>query len=189
MQARRGTERARRSTAWGLAVAAAATLAVAGCAGGSPAQDGASPDATDPPTNGGTSATDGIDPAALEPLTALGPCEIEPNAIDDPPAEGLVLPPGAVLTEQAEDGPLTTTRGYVPMTPVQVRDWYQRHEELEVVQIEDEVREAEALLDSGDRRLFVKAQAVCELGSVFLAVVAPQADEDQLPAPAGSVGG
>lgn len=185
MQARRAIERARRSTAWGLAVAAAAALALSGCAGDPPAEDGAPPDAAETATNGGTSATDEIDPAALEPLTALGPCEIEPNEIDDPPAEGLVLPPGAVLTEQAEDGPLTTTRGYVPMTPVQVRDWYQRNDELEIVQIEDEVREAEALLDSGDRRLFVKAQAVCELGSVFLAVVAPQAAEGQLPAPAG----
>jgi hypothetical protein len=167
-----------------VATALAALLASA-CAGGGPTSPA-------PPTSalGGATADPGdIDPALLEPLTALGPCEVDPNAVDAPAVDGLVLPPDAVLTEQTEDGPLTTAQGYVPMTPVQLRVWYQRHDDLEVVQIEDEIREAEALLDHGDRRLFVKAQAVCELGSIFIAVVAPRAAQDQVPAPAGGAGG
>lgn len=189
MQVRDRTERARRPTAWGVALVAAVALVGPACGSDGPAGGGDGPAATGPPVSAGTASPGDIDPALLEPLTALGPCDVDPNTIDDPPVEGLVLPPGAVLTEQAEDGPLTTAKGYVPMTPVQVRVWFQRHDELEVVQIEDEIRESEALLDHGDLRLFVKAQAICELGSVFLAVVAPRAAEGQVPAPAGSAGG
>ncbi len=107
--------------------------------------------------------------------------------MDALPADGLVVPPGTILTEQSTDGPLTTVKGYVPMTPVQVRVWYQIQPDLTIIQGEDEVREAEALLDNGEHRLFLKAQAICEEGSVFLAVVAPQVAGDAVPAPAGTV--
>lgn len=125
------------------------------------------------------------DPELLAPLRGLGPCDIDPNAIDLEPVDGLVLPPDAVVTERSDDGPLTTVRGYVPFTPVQVRVLYQRDPDLEIVQVEDEIRESETLLDSGPYRLFVKAQAVCEQGSVFIAVLAPRAAQDDVPAPAG----
>jgi hypothetical protein len=188
MQARHRIDRARRPTALVVALLAAVALTGSGCDSGEPSGDKAVPPPPAPPA-AGTSSPGDIDPALLEPLTALGPCEVEPTTIDDPPAAGLVLPPGAVLTEQTQEGPLTTAKGYIPLTPVQVRVFYQRHEDLEVVQIEDEIRESEALLDNGDRRLFVKAQAICELGSVFLAVIAPRAADGQVPAPAGSAGG
>lgn len=126
-----------------------------------------------------------IDPALLEPLTMLGPCTVDPNAIDEPPAERALLPDGAVLTAQKQDGPLTQLKGYIPMTPVQIRVFYQRQDQFDVLQIEDEVRESEVLLADGDHRLFVKAQAVCEQGSVFLAVLAPRAAQHNVPAPAG----
>ncbi|MBW3657094.1 MAG: hypothetical protein KY457_00535 [Actinobacteria bacterium] len=126
-----------------------------------------------------------IDPALLQPLRGLGPCDVHPNAIDLEPIDGLVLPPDAVVTERSDDGPLTTVRGYVPLTPVQIRVVYQRDPDLQIVQVEDEVRESETLLDSGEYRLFVKAQAVCEQGSVFLAVLAPRVAQHNVPAPAG----
>lgn len=130
-----------------------------------------------------------IDPALLEPLAALGPCTIEPNTIEPGPITGLLLPDEAVITEVSDDGPLTTVKGYVRMTPVQMRVWYQlRTEELEILQVEDEVRESEVLVATGDNRLFVKTQALCEQGSVVLAVVAPEAASDAVPAPAGGGG-
>jgi hypothetical protein len=176
MQARHRTERRQRR--WGVLVAAVA-LALGACSGGTTADD-----PTAAATGGG--ATTGTEGAPLGALPGLGPCEVEPVAIDDDPVDGLVLPPDAVLTEQADDGPLTTAKGYVPMTPIQVRVFYEESDEVEVVQIEDEVRESEGLFDVGEMRLFVKAQAVCAEGSVFVAIVAPRAAEGQLPAPTGT---
>lgn len=127
-----------------------------------------------------------IDPQLLEPLVALGPCTIEPNTIDPEPIDGLKLPAEAVITEVSEDGPLTTVKGYVEMTPVQMRVWYQlRTEELTILQVEDEIRESEVLVADGGNRLFVKTQAICEQGSVVLAIVAPEAASDAVPGPAG----
>jgi hypothetical protein len=113
------------------------------------------------------------DDALLEPLRALGPCENAPRAGRDDDVAGLVLPDGAVLTQVSPAEPLTNAQGYIPMTPVQIRVYYQQHPDLEVLSVEDEVQESEVLVEAGDRRLFIKSQAVCELGSVFVAVVAP----------------
>lgn len=151
---------------------------------------GEAPSAAPSPTDGRTlpaalASPGDIDPALLAPLRGLGPCDVHPDAIDLPEVDGLVLPPGAVVTEISDDGPLTTVRGYVPLTPVQVRVIYQRDPDLGIVQVEDEIRESETLLDSGEHRLFVKAQAVCEQGSVFLAVVAPRAADAPVPVPTG----
>lgn len=127
-----------------------------------------------------------IDPALLAPLTALGPCRVEPPSPDPTAVEGLVLPPAAIVSRVREDGALTSVEGYIPRTPVEVRAFYQEHPTLEVVQIEDEVFESESLVSDGTNRLFVKAQAVCERGSVFVAFVAPEAGGAEVPAPAGS---
>lgn len=160
-------------------VVCAAAAALAGCATAPP--PAAAPTAAPAPT---ATATD-IDPALLQPLTGLGPCTAEPNVLDEEPAEGILLPDEAVLTSQTVDGPLITIKGYIPMTPVQIRVFYQRQETYEVLQIEDEIRESEVLLADGNNRLFVKAQAICELGSVVLAVLAPESAGDRVPAPAG----
>jgi hypothetical protein len=174
-----------------LATVAAAAL-VAGCGGGDAVEVAAEDDAATPlvsalPT--GNLADGDIDPALLEPLTMLGPCTVDPNTIDDEPVAGALLPDGAVLTSQTQQGPLTQIKGYIPMTPVQIRVFYQRQDTFDVVQVEDEVRESEILLADGNHRLFVKAQAICELGSVFLAVVAPESAGDQVPLPARGGGG
>ena len=109
----------------------------------------------------------------LQPLTRLGPCEDIPQAADSENVPGLVLPEDTVVTQVSPADPLTNVQGYVPMTPVQVRAYYQQHPDLTIVSVEDEGFEAEVLFDVDDRRVFVKSQAVCELGSVFVAVVAP----------------
>jgi hypothetical protein len=163
-----------------------AVLSTAGCGGDGPPEDTAAGRPTAASTavpTAGASPTD-IDPALLEPLTMLGPCTVDPNTIDEQPAPGALFPDDTVLTSQTQDGPLTQIKGYIPMTPVQIRVFYQRQDVMEVLQIEDEIRESEILLGDGDNRLFVKAQAICELGSVFLAVLAPQSAGGQVPEPA-----
>ena len=116
------------------------------------------------------------DGALLEPLTALGPCETTPEPSADGDVAGLVLPDGAVMTSVQDADPLTNVQGYIPQTPVQIRVFYQQHPDLRVISVEDEGFEAEVLTEAGGYRTFVKAQAVCELGSVFVAVVSPTAN-------------
>ena len=127
-----------------------------------------------------------MDPQLLQPLTMLGPCTADPNAIDADPPPQAIFPQDTVITSQEATGPLTTIKGYIPMTPVQVQVFYQEQDRYDVLQIENEIQESEALLADGNNRFFVKAQAVCELGSVFLAVVAPESAASQVPTPAGS---
>jgi hypothetical protein len=159
------------------AAALAAGLAQACTPGGG---DGAVPTAPPPRSPGD------VDPALLQPLTALGPCQPQPPAAEGGPVDGLVLPDGAVLTSIQGTGPLTQVQGWIPMTPVQIRVDYQRRGDVEILQVEDEIREAEVLLTNGDRRVFVKAQALCEQASVFVAVVAPADASESVPVPAGS---
>ena len=108
-----------------------------------------------------------------QPLTALGPCKGVPDSGVVADVKGLVVPEGAVLTRVTPADPLTNVQGYVPMTPVQLRAYYQQHPDLTIVSVEDEVHEAEVLHEADGVRVFVKAQAVCELGSMFVAVVSP----------------
>ena len=114
------------------------------------------------------------DSALLQPLITLGPCDETPAPRGPQSVEGLITPPGAVLTTVTTTGPVSTVHGYIPMTPVQVRVFYQQHRGLRIVSVEDESIESEVLADRGRHRIFVKAQAVCELGSIFVAVMAPR---------------
>ncbi len=157
-----------------LATAALVAGLLQGCA------TTATPPASPQPSSGE------VDPALLEPLTALGPCQPAPPAVEGGPVEGLVLPDGAVLTSIEGTGPLTQVQGWIPMTPVQIRVDYQRRGDVEILQVEDEIREAEVLLTADDWRVFVKAQALCEEASVFVAVVAPADAAESVPVPAGS---
>lgn len=130
---------------------------------------------------GGTGPTDAttppgsVDPAILEPLAAFGPCTNEPVAsTDDPVIEDLPLPGETIITAATTTDAGTRLEGYLPWTPVQLRVWLQQQDDLEILEIEDEVFEAEALVSSGTHRMFVKAEAVCELGSVLIANVAAE---------------
>lgn len=129
---------------------------------------------------------EGMDPTLLAPLAGLGPCDLELDEPVDEQIEGLVLPPDAVVTRVSRQDPLVNVQGYVPFTPIQTRVFFQTRAELEVIQAEDEVREAELLVADGTHRMFLKAQAVCESGSVFIAVIAPEVAADAVPVPTGA---
>lgn len=153
------------------AVMVALSLALIGCGQDSP---GGSPEPL---------------PAAdrLQALTVLGPCTA-PDLVPDPAADdvdGLILPQNAVVTSVDVQDPLTTVEGYIASTPLQVQAGYAEDPSLEIITLEDEVWESETLVADGVHRLFVKVQAICEEGSVFLVVVAPDDDADALPVPAG----
>ena len=116
-------------------------------------------------------------------------------ACDDPPAAaaaaaevpGLVLPEHAIVTDIASQGPLTQVSGYVAMTPLEVRAWYEDDpgEGVRLLSVEDEVFEAELLLSDQDRRMYLRALALCADGSGLEATVAPAGDADALPTPRG----
>ncbi|MGI9016513.1 MAG: hypothetical protein ACR2HR_05305 [Euzebya sp.] len=137
-----------------------------------------------------TSATPtSIDPALLQPLTALGECTDAPaSTAQDDDVPGLVLPVGAVLTNVTRTDPVISVEGWVPLTPIQLRVFYAEDTDLEIVQTEDEIWEAEILAINGDRRVFVKAQAICQDASLFVAVVAPEDAASAVPVPAGTPG-
>ena len=122
----------------------------------------------------------------LQPLEHLPACATPPPAAKTDPIEGLVLPEGAVITRVTDADPLTTIEGYAPLTPIQLRVYYQRLEDVDVLKAEDEVWESESLITDGTHRLFVKAQAICSEGSLLVAVVAPESQASAVPAPAGS---
>jgi hypothetical protein len=130
-------------------------------------------------------ADEPFDIDSTEPLAALPPCEDPPPASEDPPVEGLVVPDGSVVTNVTPQGPLTSVQGYIPMTPIQIRFHYGDREGVELLVLEDEVYEAEVLLASGAHRMYLKANARCDEGSSFQAIVAPEVDADGLPVPDG----
>jgi hypothetical protein len=172
-----------------LAGVALLLLLVAACAGDPTGEEVGGREQEGPA--GGSVAEDGtvVDPALLEPLTALGPCAEPPEPPEgleeaDLP-EGLVLPPTTTVTHLNDTGPLTQARGYIERTPVEIRVFYADGSAgVDVLTIEDEVREVEALVTDGSTRLFVKAQAVCERGSAFVAFLAAAGEADRLPEPA-----
>jgi len=126
---------------------------------------------------------------AQQPLTALGPCTFVPTPGDIGEVDGLVLPPDAVLIESTDTEGLVNLRGYVAMTPVQVRLWFEAGvgaSDFELLSAEDETHEAEVLVKVGAYRMYFKAAAICELGSAFVAVVAPDGSSAAVPTPTGS---
>jgi hypothetical protein len=119
------------------------------------------------------------------PLTALPPCDPPPSAIAEAPGPGVVLPPGARMVQQREQGPLLNALAYVPLTPIQIRLDYEAREGIEFLHNEDEVFEAELLFTDGVHRTFVRATAICDRGSNMMVVVAPATDPEGLPVPGG----
>jgi hypothetical protein len=119
------------------------------------------------------------------PLENLPPCDLPDRG--KKPVEGLIVPPGAVIARVATRGPTQNVRGFIPMTPVQVRMYYEQRTDLEILAIEDEIYEAEALVSARGFRTFIKAEAICDQGSRFIAVVASELAAGQVPTPAGGV--
>lgn len=137
----------------------------------------------------GGDATTGFDPnqPATGPLTALAECDGPPEAEAFPPVEGATLHPDTTITSVTDQGPLVNVTGYIPITPVNVRLWYEAQDDLELIIIEDEIFEAELLVSDGTHRTYVKASAICQTGSTMLGVVAEELDADSLPVPAGAL--
>ena len=164
------------------ASAALCAILLQGCSGGSETSSSGAP-----ADSGSTSSSpaDGPDLPAESggPLTQLEACSPLPEGVDDE-VEGLVLPPAAVLTKVEQQGGLIRVDAYVEKTPVEVRMFYGESEGLEILEIEDEVVEAEVLFGSGDFRSYVKALAVCERGSTVIAFVGP-GDSGELPSLGG----
>lgn len=139
-----------------------------------------------------TSASPGaieIAPELLGPLTMLGPCQEVADPELDEQVPGLPLPPKAFLLEVTEQNGLVNVRGYATMTPIVLQLFYRQQEDLEMITVENEIQESETLWSDGDRRVFFKAAAVCELGSVFIAAIAADTNADRVPTPSGSPSG
>lgn len=148
----------------GLLVALVVAGLLAGC-GGSP-EAAQEPEPVD---------TQGLPDDSGKPLEGLPDCDDppkgEPAAATDVP--GLLLPKGAIVTGVERADPLVTVNGYVETTPIRIRQFYQRQKGLKLLEIEDEIYEAEAFYEQGAYRAFVKAQARCSEGSILIAVVGP----------------
>ncbi len=171
-----------------LATLALLAAAVTGCTG-----DGGGTTAArtgrDP---GPTTTADPRRPALPQdeggPLDGLPACDPPPAATASAAdVDGLLLPDDAVVTSVDEGDPLVTVQGYIPQTPIVVRQFLQEARGLELYEIEDEIFEAEALYGQGEHRVYVKAQAACAEGSTLLVVIGPAGDTE-LPSPGGFSG-
>jgi hypothetical protein len=118
------------------------------------------------------------------PLTDLPECSAPPGPAEGGETAEVVLPEGTVVTGVEDLGELLSVRGYVALTPIQVREFYEAAPGLEVYVAEDEVYEAEVLFGADDNRVYVKAQAQCRQSSVLSAFVGPE-DGEGLPPMSG----
>lgn len=158
-----------RGTPWlrvGLAVGLAAVTA-AGCGGGDPAD--------------GPRAL--IEPSEI--FAAYGPCGPVPNS-DVRAPEQAALPSGTIVTSVRQAGPVTRIEGYLPATPLDARAELERRAGIEVLEVEDEIVEAEVLVTTGTHRTYVQVTVLCETSSRVVAIVAAEADATDVPTPAGS---
>ncbi|MFU8853148.1 hypothetical protein ACNAW0_19480 [Micromonospora sp. SL1-18] len=107
-------------------------------------------------------------------------------SLDDDPeisadVTGLVLPDGARVTSVVKQGVLTTVEATVRMTPLDVRGHYENRDDIDLLRAEDETFEAEVLIRTPQRRMYLRAGALCADGTSLTAVVGPDSDEAGLP--------
>ncbi|MFE9203417.1 hypothetical protein [Micromonospora sp. NPDC007230] len=132
---------------------------------------------------GGTNSSRGSD-RARGMLANLPSCDRV--SLDDDPeisaeVTGLVLPDGARVTSVREQGVLTTVEATVRMTPLDVRAHYEKRHDIDLLRAEDETFEAEVLIRTPQRRMYLRAGALCADGTSLTAVVGPDSDEAGLP--------
>lgn len=125
-------------------------------------------------------------PSAAADFSSLPVCAEQPSPppLDD--VAGLTLPDEATVFSVYDVGQLIQAEGMVDMTPVEVRTFYERRDDLEVLNVEDERVEAEILVTDGTHRMFVKAQIACATASNFTATVGTEDQAGAMPRPAGS---
>lgn len=143
----------------------AAVVVLAGCGG------------TDTPTQGATDPNE----AMLANLPSCDRVDLDTAPEISPDVAGLVLPDEARMTSVLEQGPLTTVEGTVRMTPLDVRAHYESRDDVELLRAEDEVFEAEILVRTAGKRMYVLAGALCADGTSLTAVVGPDSDDAGLP--------
>ncbi len=163
---------------------AAAAVVLLGLTGGCGGDAATSEDSAGDPSSAST-PTSTKPPAEGGPLTDLPECTEPPPAVDDEVDVELVLPEGTLLTAVEDLGELVSVRGYVALTPIQVRQFYATAPGLRLYALEDEVYEAEVLYGADEHRVFVKAQAQCRQGSVLSVFVGPEDGEGLPPVTGG----
>ncbi|MDW5326616.1 hypothetical protein [Plantactinospora sp. KLBMP9567] len=147
-------------------VLAVAVLGLAGCGG-----DGGT----------GGSATTDRNEAMLANLPSCDRVPMDEGTEVTAEVAGLVLPEGARVTSTAAQGALTTVEATIRLTPLDVRAHYQERTDIELLSVEDEVFESEVLLRAQDRRMYLRATALCADGTALTAVVGPDSDDAGLP--------
>lgn len=118
------------------------------------------------------------------PLTGYGPCAT-PTEETVPIPAGMILPDDAIVTSQRIEDPITEVNGFIPLTPVQIRRYYEERADIGIISIEDEILEAEILVELDEYRTFVKATVICDTGSQFVAVGAANVAASAVPTPTG----
>ena len=156
-----------------------------GCGGAAPqpAPAPATPDDASASTAGATTSPLADAGAIYE---QLSPCPAPPTPIAHDPVEGLVIPPGTVVTDVQAVGPITSVSGFVELTPLEIRDLYADDPEVELLYIEDEGFEAEILVEREGVRTFIKATIRCRTGSAVAGIVS--SDPASLPRPGQQAG-
>lgn len=117
-------------------------------------------------------------------LQQYPPCTEPSPGRDVAGVRGLLLPEETVVHSVRRRGPITTVQGFVPLTPVEVREYYEDDPDIQIIVSEDELVEAELLFTNGKVRNFVKARSACREGSDIVTVIARELTA--LPAPAGT---
>ncbi|MCM0675539.1 hypothetical protein NCC78_12675 [Micromonospora phytophila] len=107
------------------------------------------------------------------------PLDQEPEVRAD--VTGLVLPDGARVTSVVRQGALTSVEATVRMTPLDVRAHYEKRTDIDLLRAEDEIFEAEVLTRTQDRRMYLRAGALCADGTTLTAMVGPDSDDAGLP--------
>ncbi|MFC6020774.1 hypothetical protein ACFP2T_31975 [Plantactinospora solaniradicis] len=94
---------------------------------------------------------------------------------------GVVLPDGARVTSTVTQGALTTVEATIRLTPLDVRAHYEGREDVELLSAEDEIFESEILLRAQERRMYLRATALCADGTALTAVIGPDSEDAGLP--------
>lgn len=126
-----------------------------------------------------------IAPELLGTLPMLGPCpEVTDPEIGET-VDGIDLPETGFFASVTEQGGLLRVQGYVELTPILFQLHFRENPDLEILTVENEIQESETLYSDGIQRVYLKAAAICELGSSFIAVVAPEGEAEAVPTPTG----
>lgn len=152
----------------------ALTGAIAGCGDGRPSAGHGSGSPSARPS--ASAAPDERDGAPLRAFPSCDPAPTAGPAAARDAVKGLVLPPGTVITGSKTQGKTLNISGYVALTPVRIRQFYEKRTELTFFTIEDEVFEAEVFFQQPDgKRAYVKAKPACRSASRLVIIIAPGA--------------